>query len=267
VQELLVKIPPTQSRRLRIERFFKEAEPKPKQMPKPTPVKQVGKTCFTHHFVIEDSSQPISINLSNIPKDVMPIEMAQEEIQKSYDKGFEDGQVSEMAVARAEIRKFNEKMRSMEGVIQEFEKDIDKLLKHLQTSVISISQKAASHIMRSELLTNLDAVSNRLSKVIETAADQNLVSIRLSPETIQDLESANFKLSGIDSSKVSVVPDQSLELGDCVIETDYGFLEAKVEDELDKLMQQLRKNLQTTKIKKTEEIIKTLEQNQQEENA
>lgn len=263
MQELLVKIPPTQSRKLRIERFFNTEVHKPKATPK----RQVSRTCFTHHFVIEESTGPISINLSNIPKGVMPLEMAQEEIQKSYDKGFEDGQISETAVARAEIKKFTERMRTMEGVIQDFEGKIDVLLENLQLSVISISKKVSSHIMRSEMQTNFDAVNKRLSKIIESVNDQKIISVHINPSTLNELEDSDFKLLGIDSKKVEIIADETIAIGDCVIETDYGFLEAKVEDELDKMMAQLLKKVQSSKTKKQEELLKNIEQSNQGEDA
>ena len=73
MQEVLVKIPRRHSKRLRIERFYDKEEIRQKNTQKNN---QIGRTCITHHFVIEDSSEPISINLDNIPKGVIPIEVA-----------------------------------------------------------------------------------------------------------------------------------------------------------------------------------------------
>lgn len=256
MQEVLVKIPRTQSRRLKIERYFDNQKVR-KRPSKST--NQVGRTCFTHHFVIEDSSEPISINLDNIPREVIPIEVAQEEIQKSYDRGFEEGQMSEMAVARAEINSFVEKMRTMEGVIQEFEKKNNELLNQLHDSVIGISEKVALHIMRAETLTSTDSIKKRISKVIQEAKESNIFSIRLNPDTIKQLNETDSRLLEFESSNVEILEDESLDLNDCIIDTDSGLLEAKVTEELSNMMNKLRKDFQTTKIRKRDEEIKRLE--------
>lgn len=264
MQEVLVKIPPTQSRRLRIERFFEGK--KPIITEKKEAKQLVSRTCFTHHFVIEDSSEPITINLSNIPKDVIPIEMAQEEIQKSYDKGFEEGQMSEMAVARAEINNFTSKMRTMEGVIQEFEKKYATLLEQLQDSVLSISQKVSQHIMRSTALKDFDSVKNRLSKIFESMPEQKIFSIRLNPKTIADIRDTDKKLIDFDSRNIELIEDETLDIADCVISSDSGYLEAKIDDELSKIMEKLEKDFQSTKIKKRDELIKEMGSSTKKEN-
>ncbi|MFA7326256.1 MAG: FliH/SctL family protein [Candidatus Kapaibacterium sp.] len=256
MQEVLVKIPRTQSRRLKIERFFDKGEVRRKSS---NSSNQIGRTCFTHHFVIEDSSEPISINLDNIPRGVIPIEVAQVEIQKSYDKGFEDGQMSETAVARSEINSFVEKMRTMEGIIQEFEKKNNDLLNQLHDSVLNIAEKVSLHIMRAETLTNSDSVKQRIAKVIDEARDAKIISIRLNPETIKQIKETDTRLLEFKSSTVELVEDESLDINDCIINTDSGNLEAKITEELSNMMQKLKTDFQTTKVRKRDEEIKRLE--------
>lgn len=263
MQEVLVKIPRKHSKRLRIERFYdREQIRRQKATTKPN---QIGRTCFTHHFVIEDSSEPITINLDNIPKGVIPIDVAQEEIQKSYDKGFEEGQMSEMAVARAEINSFVEKMRTMEGVVQEFEEKNNNLLSQLHDSVLTIAEKVAMHIMRTEALTNSDSVKQRIAKVIEEAKDSNIISIKLNPETISQIKETDARLLDFESSSVRLIEDKTLEQSDCVINTDSGSLEARVTEELHNMMEKLKSDFQVTKIRKRDEAIKNLEQGNTEE--
>ena len=256
MQELLVKIPRTQSRKLKIERFFDKSDVRKNNS---KVVNQIGRTCFTHHFVLEDSSEPISINLDNIPKGVIPIEFAQEEMQKSYDRGFEEGQMSEMAVARAEIKNFVEKMRTLEGITQEIEEKSNALLIQLHDSVLHIAKKVALHIMRTETILNSDSVTNWISKLIEEAKGSTLISVRLNPATIKQVRDSDPKLLEFESNKVELIEDEAIELNDCVIVTDSGMLEARITEELYNMMQKLERDFQTTKIRKREETIKDLE--------
>ena len=210
MQEVLVKIPPTQSKLIRIERFFDDSAVTNKQSNwKKKPIRS---TSFTHKFVIEDSTEPVTINLDSIPRDVIPIEVAKEEIQKSYDKGFEEGQMSEMAIAKAEINNFVSKMRTLEGAVQEFEQSNTELLHQLKHSVLDIAKKVSLHIMRAETLTNPDSVINRIEKVIESAKDSEIISITLHPEAIENLKEINSDIMKASKNNVRIIEgDNNIE--------------------------------------------------------
>lgn len=263
MQEILVKIPPTQSKKLRIERFFdrplvsgssEQWKKKPKRY-----------TAFTHKFVIEDSSEPITVNLDNIPRDVIPLELAKEEIQKSYDKGFEEGQMSEMALAKAEMNNFADKMRTLEGVTRDFDEKTSLLLNYLHDSVLEISRKVALHIMRAESLTNSDAIISRVGKIIEQSKDSEIVSITLNPNTYQNIKMSNNDILENSNSNVLIIEDENLELSDCIIKTDSGFLEARIEDELDNMMTKLKDQFQKAKITQRDKELEILKEGKPEE--
>lgn len=263
MQEILVKIPPTQSKKLRIERFFNRplANGHSEQLKK----KPKRYTAFTHKFVIEDSSEPITVNLDNIPRDVIPLELAKEEIQKSYDKGFEEGQMSEMALAKAEMNNFADKMRTLEGVTQDFDEKTSLLLNYLHDSVLEISRKVALHIMRAESLSNIDSVISRVGKIIEQANDSEIVSIALNPITYQDIRLSNNDTIGKSNTKVVIIEDENLELSDCIIKTDSGFLEARIEEELDNMMTKLKDQFQKAKINQRDKELELLKEGNPEE--
>lgn len=263
MQEILVKIPPTQSKRLRIERFFD----KPLANGSSEQIKKKPKryTAFTHKFVIEDSTEPITVNLDNIPRDVIPLELAKEEIQKSYDKGFEEGQLSEMALAKAEMNNFADRMRTLEGVTQEFDEKTALLLNYLHDSVLEISRKVALHIMRAESLTNSEAVIKRVGKIIEQANDSEIVSITLNPITYQNIRMSTNDNLEKSNSNVQIIEDENLELSDCIIKTDSGFLEARIEDELDNMMAKLKDQFQKAKINQRDRELENLKEGTTEE--
>lgn len=255
MQEVLVKIPSTQSKKLKIERFFDGVNvPNFKKKKKP-----VRYTSYTHKFIIKDTSEPVSINLDNVPREVVPIEVMEEEVQKSYDKGFEDGQISETAVAKAEINNFVEKMRTLEGVTQEFDKQSNQLLDSLYNSTISLAQAIAKNILKVETLDNFEMIENRVQTVIEEVKGNKVVSVRLHPETIEYIESSN-KLSVVsDSKKVEIIPDDSLELSDVIVNTDSGLLIAKMEEELKKLITKLEEDFKLQRAKQIQKEIDDFE--------
>lgn len=255
MQEVLVKIPSTQSKKLKIERFFDGVNvPNFKQKKKP-----VRYTSYTHKFIIKDTSEPISINLNNVPREVVPIEVMEEEVQKSYDKGFEDGQISETAVAKAEINNFVEKMRTLEGVTQEFDKQSNHLLDTLYNSTISLAQAIAKNILKVETLDNFDLIEKRVQTIIEEVKGNKVISVRLHPETIEYIESSN-KLSVVsDSKKVEIIPDENLKLSDVIVNTDSGLLIAKVEEELNKLITKLEEDFKLQRAKQIQKEIDDFE--------
>ena len=256
MQEVLVKIPSNQSKKLKIERFF-DGVNLPNFEQKKRPVRY---TSYTHKFIIKDTTEPISINLDNVPREVVPIEVMEEEVQKSYDKGFEDGQISETAVAKAEINNFVEKMRTLEGVTQEFDKQSNILLDSVYNSAVSLAQVIARNILKAETLDNFELIENRIQSVIEEVKGNKVISVRLHPETIEYIESSK-KLNVVsDSKKVEIIPDDSLKLSDVIVNTDSGMLIAKVEEELNKLISKLEKDFKQERAKQIQNEIDDFEQ-------
>lgn len=265
MQEVLVKIPPTQSKLIRIERFFDDSSVIDNNGSwKKKPIRS---TSFTHKFVIEDSTEPVTINLDSIPRDVIPIDVAKEEIQKSYDKGFEEGQMSEMAIAKAEINNFVAKMRTLEGAVQDFEQSNLELLDQLNHSVLDIAKKVSLHIMRAETLTNTESVVNRIEKVIESAKDSEILSVTLHPEAIESLKELNSDIMNVSKSNVRIIEDENLEISDCIIHADSGYLEAKITEELDNMMNALKSQFNAIEINKKNEELENLKEGKTDEDA
>jgi flagellar biosynthesis/type III secretory pathway protein FliH len=197
--------------------------------------------------------------LNNVPREVVPIEVMEEEVQKSYDKGFEDGQISETAVAKAEINNFVEKMRTLEGVTQEFDKQSNQLIDTLYNSTISLAQAIAKNILKVETLDNFDLIEKRVQTIIEEVKGNKVISVRLHPETIEYIESSN-KLSVVsDSKKVEIIPDENLKLSDVIVNTDSGLLIAKVEEELNKLISKLEEDFKLQRAKQIQKEIDDIE--------
>jgi len=255
MQEVLVKIPSNQSRKLKIERFYDGVDvPNFKKKKKP-----VRYTSYTHKFIIKDSTEPISVNLDNVPRDVVPIEVMEEEVQKSYDKGFEDGQISEMAVAKAEINNFVDKMRTLEGVTQEFDKTTNTLLDTLYNSTVTLAGAIAKNILKVETINNFELIEERIKSVFEGVKENKIISIRLHPNTIEYINSSE-KLNVISNSpKVDIISDEELELSDVIVNTDSGILIAKVEKELKKLINKLESDFQLEKAKQHQKEIDDFE--------
>jgi len=255
MQEVLVKIPSNQSRKLKIERFYDGVDvPNFKKKKKP-----VRYTSYTHKFIIKDSTEPITVNLDNVPKDVVPIEVMEQEVQKSYDKGFEDGQISETAVAKAEINNFVDKMRTLEGVTQEFDKATDVLLDALYNSTISLAGAIARNILKVETLHNFELIERRINTVIEQAKESKFVSVRLHPKTIEHINSSEKLNVNSNSAKVEIISDDELELTDVIVNTDSGILVAKVEEELQKLISKLESDFQLERAKQKQKEIDDFE--------
>jgi flagellar biosynthesis/type III secretory pathway protein FliH len=183
----------------------------------------------------------------------------EEEVQKSYDKGFEDGQISETAVAKAEINNFVDKMRTLEGVTQEFDKATDILLDALYNSTISLAGSIARNILKVETLHNFELIENRINSVIELAKESKFVSIRLHPKTIEHINSSKKLNVSSNSTKVEIIADDELELTDVIVNTDSGILVAKVEAELKKLISKLESDFQLEQAKQNQKEIDDFE--------
>lgn len=235
--EIALKIPRSQKKNLKI------IHTNPK---KGSAIKQKKtETLFTQIFSLGDSKKPIDINLDNVPKDLVPIEIAKEEAQKAYDKGFEDGQISEIAVAKAEIKKYIDSMQSIDRMTNTVKGQFEEIIFGLQKSSIDLAVKLAENIIKEEIIKDKSLIIKGIKNAFEEIESGISIKLRLSQFSIDILNLIESELleDNPKFEKIELIIDNSLELGDIIVETSAGNINAIINSQLSNLRKKLYKEL------------------------
>jgi flagellar assembly protein FliH len=157
------------------------------------------------------------------------------EIEKeAYEKGFAEGQKAGMEVGES----------MGETLLKQYSSGLDalnKLRRELfstsEKEVIRLSLEIARKIIKREVAIDDELILTLVKVALGRVADQTLITIRVNPRDCQSIE--RHRTAGIGaadngalSESVKVVEDPLIARGGCIIETESGTIDARVEEQL-----------------------------------
>jgi len=175
------------------------------------------------------------------------IVQAKSEAQKILDKaGQEAESIKEDArqIGREEGRNeaagnIEESMKTLNQAVQERK----KIIKDSENEILKLATKIAEQIIRSEVSLHRDVCLNIVAEAIARVSDREQIIVRVNREDAEYLKRYKDRLARmLDGVKsFSILEDAGIEPGGCIIETNLGFIDAKIATKLKSLEEALDK--------------------------
>jgi flagellar assembly protein FliH len=153
---------------------------------------------------------------------------AKEIQEQAYIEGFEKGERDGLESAKA----------SLEPVVQHLSQSIEALENakkelHLRTEreavelALAIAEKIVSH----EVQTNREVVLSVVEEALKKVVDRKNIKIRVAPPDFHFLNNAKVQIPDLEElfEKATFEEDKSIVNGGCVIETNLGDIDARIE--------------------------------------
>ncbi len=150
---------------------------------------------------------------------------------KAYNRGLEDG----LNKGRMQILKeVGTELKILKGLIEGAEKLKDELYGKVENDVVEISLMIAARIIGEIAEKDRNVVVNNAKEAIKRASDREVLKIRVSPADYEGLNKKRSELlqcfDGIKSLLIEV--DESVQPGGCLIETNQGDIDARIESQI-----------------------------------
>jgi flagellar biosynthesis/type III secretory pathway protein FliH len=173
------------------------------------------------------------------------IKELEEEIQKtreeSYQLGFQDG----LATEREQHSKNLEAHRQrLQNLAVDLGNKVDQTLVLLEEPLLDMSFNIARKLIGVEL--DEEILGRNIIENVKTCVQQVLhadsVAVRLAPDDVALFQTADLgdQLDHPDVSVFRFIPDQTLQRGECVIQTPEHLIDGRYEHQLKQLQEQLR---------------------------
>ena len=208
----------------------------------------------TGEIVIE--RKPVEV-VERLPEIETPIEQeypremetaaAQSEAQKIIERAkhesaaiFERSKQEGMEAGKKEVEvKINEALQTLNQAVIERK----KIIKDSENEILRISLKVAEQIIRSEVSLHRDVCLNIVSEAIMRISDREQVIVRVNREDAEYIKRYKDRLSGIlDGVKsFSVIEDSTIEPGGCIVETNLGYVDARISTKLKSIEEAIEK--------------------------
>ncbi len=158
--------------------------------------------------------------------------------QEAYEKGFQQGQRDGEALGR---KKYETLASRLEKVLQGLEAEIENHVLSLEPQVLSLLKEAVKCLINKEVELAPGVLENSLREALSHVVEQARVKIHLNPADLEFIEEVVANL-GAEFSKLKdfeIVPDHNLARGGCLLETDFGLVDATLERKWREFLQKL----------------------------
>jgi flagellar assembly protein FliH len=151
--------------------------------------------------------------------------------QNDYMKGFEDGKIEGMRVER---QKIFPKLNFINQAVSEIEKYKTIIYKNAEKKILDLSLAISRKIILNEVLINKDIVLAVLRESLKKIMNDEKVTVKLNHDDLQFINENKDVLKDIyfKNNTVKFVEDNDVEIGGCLIETDSGVIDGRIESQL-----------------------------------
>jgi flagellar assembly protein FliH len=170
--------------------------------------------------------------------------------QKAYDEGFESGfaegqargEAAGLEQAKDAITAAAERAAKLLAMAQE---QADEAFANAERQVVELALAVAGKILARQVVENPTVVLPIIKTALDRVQDQEQITIRVHPECFELVLAARPELQAglARASTLNVAADAALKAGDCIIETPYGTVDARIDTQMELVKAALRELL------------------------
>ena len=118
-----------------------------------------------------------------------------------------------------------------------------KIIKDAESEILRLAIKVSEQIIKSEVLLHRDVCLNIVADAINKVSDREQVIVKVNREDLENIKKYKDRLAGVvDGIKsFSIVEDAGVEPGGCVIETNLGYIDARISTKIAAIEEAFRK--------------------------
>ena len=145
-------------------------------------------------------------------------------LQEGLQKGKEEG-----------MSEYAEKCNEFLTTLNEAVKTRNKVIKEAESDILKLSVKIAEQIIRSEISLNHAVCLNIVAEAISKITDRDQVIVKVSNVDSEVIKRNRDRLAALlDGVKnFSIIEDSQVEPGGCIVETNLGYVDARIKTKLE----------------------------------
>ena len=153
-------------------------------------------------------------------------------------------QIAQRAEELAE-KKATQRIRTLLPALEHAAKQVainrERWLAEWESSALQLAVAIAGRILRSELAVDPERGRAMISDALQTAAGSTRLRVRLHPEDVAMLgnRAEDVVKSLASCGEATILPDETIERGGSIVETQHGVIDARLETQLDRILQEL----------------------------
>lgn len=172
---------------------------------------------------------------------VQRAEMERQAYEQGFAKGEQDGRLAAQQQTAPLLAALETTLAELDGVRQ-------KIRRHLEQEVVELALHVARKVVRHELTVSKDTIVCVVQEAMTQLDDPGKISIRLNPDDLKKIRAAGETLSSVmdNLDTIRFEEDSGIDCGGCYIQTEYGEIDARIEEQLRTVEEAFRAEMRNT---------------------
>lgn len=154
--------------------------------------------------------------------------------QQGYQEGYEQGKIQaekELQDLKARLEnEYRQKLEELDHLLASLREAISQGVLSLDREVLTLLKLLVQKLFFKEFLRDEGVILRVVREALQEAVEGSRVTIRVHPQEAQILRKTNLRaLSGKTFPEIRVEADPSIARGGCLLETDFGLVDATLE--------------------------------------
>ncbi len=172
-------------------------------------------------------------------------QLSAEEIERlAYDKGYAKGEQEGRMAARQQAAPLKD---ALENTLAELDGIRERLRQQIEQEVVELALHVARKVVRHELSVSKDSILCVVKDAMGQLEDPGKIAIRLNPGDLKHIQGAGARLKATmeNLDDIHFEEDPGIECGGCYIQTEFGEIDARVEEQLHAVEEAFRSAMRT----------------------
>ncbi len=186
--------------------------------------------------IINQAKEKAEVILTEAKTQIAEIEQNAKE--QAYQEGFNAGKEQGIKAGEESLKKMFSEIQS---VLVEAKHKRQEILQANQEMIVELAFMIAKKIIKAESVTNKEAILKNLNAALKKLKDKEKIKVKLNPVYLTELGNMKERLLAQASGLEGIIfeEDQNIEPGGCLIETNFGLIDATISSQLEVIQEAL----------------------------
>ena len=150
---------------------------------------------------------------------------------QAYAMGYREGVKAGISSERTKVQSEVDNLRN---IIMQLEGITPQVYRGCERGIVALATAIAKKILKCEVSRNNEVIKTVVEEAVKKADGSTSITIRVSPNDYQLFRTDEYQVPGlVDHLRtITFEEDKTLDSGDCVIETNLGDIDARIEKQL-----------------------------------
>ena len=162
--------------------------------------------------------------------------------EAAYEEGFRQGEKSGMEQERKKVQPV---INSFRQALADLEKVKKNLYRNAEEQSLDLALAVAKKIVCREVSINRELIIDVVKEALARVSDQDKIKIRVSPCAVELLNDPVCTITDVvtNNAGICIEEDQTISSGGCIIETEMGDIDARIDEQMQAVEKALRSEL------------------------